>query len=121
MYFLHKILLFERGKIENYKIFTINTINVKDAKVHSNKYNLNIKMTSLYNKLCNKQHGIFYLLGYICIKNKDHQMNSKRHKNHLISSNHAYFMVAFSSSILFCNANNNFKVFHKMQGYFRFI
>jgi hypothetical protein len=73
----------------------------------------------MYNKLCNKQHVIFFLLSYICIKNKDRQMNSKRHTNHLISSNHVYFMVAFSPFILFCNVNNNFK--DKLQGYFKFI
>jgi hypothetical protein len=37
MYFLHKKKFFEKGKVEKYKIFTMNIIIVKDAKVHSNK------------------------------------------------------------------------------------
>jgi hypothetical protein len=43
---------------------------------YNNKYNVNIKMSSRYNKLCNKQnHGLIFLVGHICIKDKDHQMS----------------------------------------------
>ncbi len=60
-------------------------------------------MTSMYNK----QDGLFSLVAHICIRGKDQKMSLKRHTNHLISSNHAYFMVSFSSSILFYNVNNS--------------
>jgi hypothetical protein len=35
-------------------------------------------MTSIYNKLCNK-FFFFFLVGHICIKDKDHQMSFKRY------------------------------------------
>jgi hypothetical protein len=41
-------------------------------------------MTSISNKLYNKQDG-FILVGHICIMDKDNQMSLKRHANHLIS------------------------------------
>jgi hypothetical protein len=34
---MHEFLFFEKNEFENYKIFKINIINIKDAKVHSNK------------------------------------------------------------------------------------
>jgi hypothetical protein len=78
-------------------------------------------MTSMYNKLCNKQDGSFSLIIHIFIKGKDHKMSLKTHTNHFISLNHAYLMVSFSFSILFYNVNNSFMGFHKLQGYFKFI
>jgi hypothetical protein len=76
----------------------------------------------MYNELCNKQNDSFFLVGHICIRDKDHQMNFKKHINHLISSNQcACFMKTFSSFIIFYNVNNNFKGFRKLQKYFRFI
>jgi hypothetical protein len=38
----------------------------------------------MYNKLCNKQDGSFFLVGHICIWDKDHQMSFLKHTNHLI-------------------------------------
>ncbi len=63
----------------------------------------------MYNKLCNKQDGIFFNI-HICIRDKDRQMNLKRHTNYLISSNYAWFMVTFSSSILFAMLITKLKV-----------
>ncbi len=40
-------------------------------------------MTSMYNK-----YIFFLLVGCICIRNKDHQMNFKKHTNDLISSSY---------------------------------
>jgi hypothetical protein len=34
---MHEFLFFEKNEFENNKIFTINIINIKDAKVHRNK------------------------------------------------------------------------------------
>ncbi len=44
---------------------------------YSNTLNLNIRMTSIYNKLCKKK-GFFPLIGHICIRDKDCQMCFKR-------------------------------------------
>ncbi len=63
----------------------------------------------------------FFLVGHVCIKDKDHQISLKGHKNHLISSSHVCFMAAFPSFVLSCNVNNNYNGSHKFQGYFRFI
>jgi len=71
-------------------------------------------MISMYNKLCDKQDGFFFLVGHICIRDKDHQMIFERHINHLNSSNHVCFMVTSLNSILFYNVNNNLKGFHKL-------
>jgi len=68
----------------------------------------------MQNKLCIKQVDCFFLVYHICIRDKDHQMSFKRHKNYLISLNHACFIIAFSSLILFDNVNNSFKGFHKL-------
>ncbi len=32
-------------------------------------------MTSMYNKLCNKQDHEYFLIGHICKRDKDHQMS----------------------------------------------
>ncbi len=78
-------------------------------------------MTSMYNKLCNKQDGLFLLVCHICIRNKDHQMSLKTHTKHLISSNHFCFMATISSFIDFCNVTRIYKGLHELQGYFKFI
>ncbi len=70
------------------------------------------------NKLCNKQDGLFYFSMSYLNKGQGPSISSKRCTNHLISSNHVYFMATFSSSILFYNINNSFKGFDKLQGYF---
>jgi hypothetical protein len=75
----------------------------------------------MYNKLCNKQDGLFSLIIHICVRGKYQKMSLKRHINHLISSSHVYFMVSFSSFILFYNVNNSSRGFHKLQGYFKFM
>jgi hypothetical protein len=63
----------------------------------------------------------FLLVGYICIRDKDHQMNFKKHTNHLISWSCVWFAITFSFSIIFYNVNNNSKSFHKLYGYIKFI
>jgi hypothetical protein len=78
-------------------------------------------MTFMHNKLCNKQDGFFSSSRSYLHKGQDHEMSFKRHINHLISSAHVCFMATFSFSIIFCNVNNNFKGFHKLQGYFKSI
>jgi hypothetical protein len=62
----------------------------------------------MYNKLCNKQYGLFSSSISYLNKGQDHKMNFSKHKNHLISSNHVHFMVVFSFLILFYNINNSF-------------
>jgi hypothetical protein len=61
-----------------------------------------MKMISMYNKLCNYQDGLFFFGNHICIRDNDHQMNLKKHTNHLISSSCVYFMVKFSYFIQLC-------------------
>jgi len=55
------------------------------------------------------------LIGHICTKDMDHQNELKRHTNHLILSNHAWFMETFPFFILFYKVNNNSKGFHMLQ------
>jgi hypothetical protein len=88
---------------------------------YNTKKIVNIEMTSMYNKLCNKQLDCFLLVSHICIREKDHQLSLIRITHHLILSSCACFMATFSSSILFYKNFNNFKDFHKLQGYFNFI
>jgi len=40
--------------------------------------------------------SFFLLIGHIYKKDENHQMSFKTHTNHLISSNHACFMIKFS-------------------------
>jgi hypothetical protein len=68
----------------------------------------------MYNKLCNKQCGLFSSSISYLHKGQDHLMNFSKHKNHLISSSHVHFMVVFSFLILFYNVNNSFSKFPKV-------
>jgi hypothetical protein len=78
-------------------------------------------MTSMYNKLCNKQNGLFSSnMSYLQKGQKSSNEFFKTYKP-LNSSNSTCFMANFSFSILFYNVNNSFKGFHKLQGYFKFI
>lgn len=58
----------------------------------------------------------FILVGHIFMRDKDYEMNLKRHASHLISSSRTC-----SITIILCNANNNSKKFYKLQIYFRFV
>jgi hypothetical protein len=64
----------------------------------------------MYNKLCNKQYGLFSSSISYLHEGQYHQTSFSKHKNHLISSSHAHFMVVFLFLILFHNVNNFFKV-----------
>jgi hypothetical protein len=33
-----------------------------------------MEMATMYNKLCHKQDVLFFLVGHICIRDKDHQI-----------------------------------------------
>jgi hypothetical protein len=70
-------------------------------RYYGNKYNVNIKMTSVYNKLCNKQYGLFSSSISYLHKGQDHQMNFSKYKNHLISSSHETY--SFYGSFLILN------------------
>jgi hypothetical protein len=39
----------------------------KMLKYYGNKYNANVEMTSMYNKLYNKRDGFFFSICHICI------------------------------------------------------
>jgi hypothetical protein len=39
---------------------------------------INSKMTSIYNKLCNKKMDCFLLIDRICIRDDDNQMSQKK-------------------------------------------
>jgi hypothetical protein len=65
----------------------------------------------MYNKLCNKQYGLFsFNISYLH-KGQDNQMSFSKHKKNLILSNDIHFMVVFSFLILFYNVNNFFSRF----------
>jgi len=67
-------------------------------------------MTSGYSK-----DGFYFLVGHICIlRDKNHQMNFKIHKSHLIMLSRVFFMATFLCFILFYNVNYKLKNFHKL-------
>lgn len=70
-------------------------------------------MTSMYNKLCSKQNGLFSNMSYLT--------KGQGSMNNLISSNHVCFVPTCSFSIVFYNLNHNYKGFHMLQGYFKFV
>jgi hypothetical protein len=51
----------------------------------------------MYNKLCNKQDGLFSFSGSFSIKDNDHQMGFKKHTNYLIWSSSIYLMTTLFS------------------------
>jgi len=64
-------------------------------------------MTSMYNKLCNKQDGLFSSSRSYLHKGQGyHQMSLKIHTNHLISSSCVFFMTKFSSFDTFIRIYN---------------
>ncbi len=92
---------------------------MQKCDTHSNK--IDIKMTSMYNKLWKKQNEFsFYSSRWqVIFASRTKIIKSKKHTNHLISSiNCVCSIIIFSSFILFYNVNNNFKRFHKLQMYF---
>jgi len=52
-------------------------------------------MTTMYNKLCHKQDVLFFLVGHIYIRDKDHQMSFKNkvksHYTHPFGSHNGNF------------------------------
>jgi len=77
-----------------------------------NTWIVNIKMTSIYNKLWNKQDELFFLKSSHLQMGQGSWNEFKRRTNHFISWNHACIIITFESSILFCNVNNNLKSFY---------
>jgi hypothetical protein len=67
----------------------------KMLRYYINEWILNIKMTSIYNKLWDKQDEFCFWEAHICKWDKAHQMNLKKHTNHFISWNHARIIVTF--------------------------
>jgi len=84
---------------ENYNISTNYIFRVKDAKCTTIIYKMYTKKwhPCTINYALSRMEFLL-LIGHICIRDKHHQMNWKKHTNHLISSSHAYHMTHLISS-----------------------
>ncbi len=89
----------------------------KMKKCNNGLNKINVRMTSVYNKLWKKEDQLCVLfqlvVSHICITKI---IKFKRHTSHLISSiNCDCSITIFSSFIFFYNVNNNFKKFYELQ------
>jgi hypothetical protein len=64
-------------------------------RYYGTKYNANIKMTSIYNKLCNKQDVLFSSSTSNLHKGQGSPNNLKRCTNHLISLNCVLYEIIY--------------------------